>query len=233
MSRPVIGRSLVKSQILFFTFYYWEMDIKKIFKVARAQTNTSKEKYTDEQLIVDLNFLYQRIRRELVARDENYFWTWRKTDIKENKSEYRLEEITGTQSGMYTIKEVLLNGESLPLLSDSEAKIGKKGWQILDDHIILNWSPQEDKAQALKVVGIQTVNDLTLYDTESAIFPWHSTLRVLDEVLIMGLCAKIREGKNDFDKADRAEAKFEQRLNQVLARLTQRVQSVFYTNLEY
>ena len=49
----------------------------------------------------------------------------------------------------------------------------------------------------------------------------------------MGLCAKIREGKNDFDKADRSEAKFEQRLNQVLARLTQRVQSVFYTNLEY
>ena len=147
------------------------MDIKKIFKVARTQTNTSKEKYTDEQLIVDLNFLYQRIRRELVARDENYFWTGRKTDIKKNKSEYRLEEITGTQSGMYTIKEVLLNGESLPLLSDSEAKIGKKGWQILDDHIILNWTPQEDKAQALKVVGIQTVNDLTLYDTESAIFP--------------------------------------------------------------
>ena len=147
------------------------MDIKKIFKVAREQTNTSKEKYTDEQLIVDLNFLYQRIRRELVARDENYFWTWRKTDIKKHKSEYRLEEITGTQSGMYTIKEVLLNGESLPLLSDSEAKNGKKGWQILDDHIILNWSPQEDKAQALKVVGIQTVNDLTLYDTESAIFP--------------------------------------------------------------
>lgn len=209
------------------------MDIKKIFKVAREQTNTSKEKYTDEQLIVDLNFLYQRIRRELVARDENYFWTWRKTDIKENTSEYRLEEITGTKSGMYTIKEVLLNGEHLPLLSDSEAKSGKKGWQILDDHIILNWSPQEDQTQALKVVGIQTVNDLTLYDTESAIFPWHSTLRVLDEVLIMGLCAKIREGKNDFDKADRAEAKFEQRLNQVLARLTQRVQSVFYTNLEY
>ena len=98
------------------------MDIKKIFKVAREQTNTSKEKYTDEQLIVDLNFLYQRIRRELVARDENYFWNWRKTDIKENKSEYRLEEITGTQSGMYTIKEVLLNGEHLPLLSDNEAK---------------------------------------------------------------------------------------------------------------
>ena len=147
------------------------MDIKKIFKVARSQTNTSKEKYTDEQLIVDLNFLYQRIRRELVARDENYFWTWRKTDIKKNKSEYRLEEITGTQSGMYTIKEVLLNGEHLPLLSDSEAKSGKKGWQILDDHIILNWSPQEDQTQALKVVGIQTVNDLTLYDTESAIFP--------------------------------------------------------------
>ena len=147
------------------------MDIKKIFKVAREQTNTSKEKYTDEQLIVDLNFLYQRIRRELVARDENYFWTWRKTDIKENKSEYRLEEIRGTQSGMYTIKEVLLNGESLPLLSDSEAKNGKKGWQILDDHIILNWTPQEDQSQALKVVGIQTVNDLTLYDTESAIFP--------------------------------------------------------------
>ena len=147
------------------------MDIKKIFKVAREQTNTSKEKYTDEQLIVDLNFLYQRIRRELVARDENYFWTWRKTDIKKNKSEYRLEEITGTQSGMYTIKEVLLNGESLPLLSDSEAKSGKKGWQILDDHIVLNWTPQEDQTQALKVVGIQTVNDLTLYDTESAIFP--------------------------------------------------------------
>lgn len=147
------------------------MDIKKIFNVARAQTNTSKEKYTDEQLIVDLNFLYQRIWRELVARDENYFWTWRKTDIKKNKSEYRLEEITGTQSGMYTIKEVLLNGESLPLLSDSEAKNGKKGWQILDDHIILNWTPQEDQSQALKVVGIQTVNDLTLYDTESAIFP--------------------------------------------------------------
>lgn len=147
------------------------MDIKKIFKVAREQTNTSKEKYTDEQLIVDLNFLYQRIWRELVARDENYFWTWRKTDIKENKSEYRLEEITGTQSGMYTIKEVLLNGESLPFLSDSEAKNGKKGWQILDDHIILNWTPQEDQTQALKVVGIQTVNDLTLYDTESAIFP--------------------------------------------------------------
>lgn len=147
------------------------MDIKKIFKVARSQTNTSKEKYTDEQLIVDLNFLYQRIRRELVARDENYFWTWRKTDIKENTSEYRLEEITGTKSGMYTIKEVLLNGEYLPLLSDSEAKNGKKGWQILDDHIILNWSPQEDQTQALKVVGIQTVNDLTLYDTESAIFP--------------------------------------------------------------
>lgn len=147
------------------------MDIKKIFKVAREQTNTSKEKYTDEQLIVDLNFLYQRIRRELVARDENYFWTWRKTDIKENKSEYRIEEITGTQSGMYTIKEVLLNGEALPLLSDSEAKNGKKGWQILDDHIILNWTPQEDQTQAIKVVGIQTVNDLTLYDTESAIFP--------------------------------------------------------------
>ena len=147
------------------------MDIKKIFKVAREQTNTSKEKYTDEQLIVDLNFLYQRIRRELVARDENYFWTWRKTDIKKNKSEYRLEEITGTQSGMYTIKEVLLNGEHLPLLSDSEAKNGKKGWQILDDHIILNWTPQEDQSQALKVIGIQTVNDLTLYDTENAIFP--------------------------------------------------------------
>lgn len=147
------------------------MDIKNIFKAARAQTNTSKEKYTDEQLIVDLNFLYQRIWRELVARDENYFWTWRKTDIKKHKSEYRLEEITGTQSGMYTIKEVFLNGEHLPLLSDSEAKIGKKGWQILDDHIILNWTPQEDQTQAIKVVGIQTVNDLTLYDTESAIFP--------------------------------------------------------------
>ena len=62
------------------------MDIKKIFKVARSQTNTSKEKYTDEQLIVDLNFLYQRIWRELVARDENYFWTCRKTDIKTRRN---------------------------------------------------------------------------------------------------------------------------------------------------
>ena len=71
------------------------MDIRKILKIARSQTNTSKEKYTDEQLIVGLNFLYQRIRRELVARDENYFWTWRKSDIKENKSEYKGRDLGG------------------------------------------------------------------------------------------------------------------------------------------
>lgn len=221
------------------------MTIEEIFKEAYEDTNTSVTNYPYAKALKKFNAMYKEIYRMIVNTQENYFRTYRNTDLQEWASEYKIErEQTSYIEEWETVyvpwiakvEKVYLiteNGqELLKELSDLEQVEGVRGYVLKDNHIILNRVPEETIEGGLRLEWIEAVNELTLEDEEGSIFPNQQDLRDFESVLVAWLKVELREHKQDFDKADRARNLYEQKKEEMKRYISQRVQSIYFSNVE-
>ena len=221
------------------------MTIEEIFQEAYEDTNTSVTNYPYAKALKKFNAMYKEIYRMIVNTQENYFRTYRNTDLQEWASEYKIErEQTSYIEEWETVyvpwiakvEKVYLiteNGqELLKELSDLEQVEGVRGYVLKDNHIILNRVPEETIEGGLRLEWIEAVNELTLEDEEGSIFPNQQDLRDFESVLVAGLKVELREHKQDFDKADRARNLYEQKKEEMKRYISQRVQSIYFSNVE-
>ena len=136
------------------------------------------------------------------------------------------------------------NSYEVPELSDLEESSGMKWWTLKDNHIFLNWTPTETIEWWLEIQGIQAINPISASDAfdvwgafktvnlEDIVFPWHSDLKNFYKVIMFGLKAELREHKQDFEKADRAKARYEEEKEKMKRYITQRVQSIYYSDVQ-
>lgn len=221
------------------------MTIEEIFQEAYEDTNTSVTNYPYAKALKKFNAMYKEIYRMIVNTQENYFRTYRNTDLQEWATEYKIErEQTSYIEEWETVyvpwiakvEKVYLiteNGqELLKELSDLEQVEGVRGYVLKDNHIILNRVPEETIEGGLRLEWIEAVNELTLEDEEGTIFPNQQDLRDFQSVLVTGLKVELREHKQDFDKADRARNLYEQKKEEMKRYISQRVQSIYFSNVE-
>ena len=221
------------------------MTIEEIFKEAYEDTNTSVTNYPYAKALKKFNAMYKEIYRMIVNTQENYFRTYRNTDLQEWASEYKIErEQTSYIEEWETVyvpwiakvEKVYLITENwqelLKELSDLEQVEGVRGYVLKDNHIILNRVPEETIEGGLRLEWIEAVNELTLEDEEGSIFPNQQDLRDFESVLVAGLKVELREHKQDFDKADRARNLYEQKKEEMKRYISQRVQSIYFSNVE-
>lgn len=223
------------------------MTIEEIFKDAYEDTNTSKTSYPYEKALRKFNAKYKELWRMIVTVQEDYFWTYRNTDIQEWAKEYKIEREeteyidtfweTVKVPWIAKVKRVSIITENwtelLNELSDSEELAWLRGYTVKDNHIILNRTPEETIEGGLKVEWIRAVNEITLDDEEEEVlFPWHEDLKDFYEVVMFGLKAELREHKQDFDKADRCRNLYEQKKEEMKRYITQRVQGIYYSKID-
>ena len=221
------------------------MTIEEIFQEAYEDTNTSVTNYPYAKALKKFNAMYKEIYRMIVNTQENYFRTYRNTDLQEWATEYKIErEQTSYIEEWETVyvpwiakvEKVYLiteNGqELLKELSDLEQVEGVRGYVLKDNHIILNRVPEETIEGGLRLEWIEAVNELTLEDEEGSIFPNQQDLRDFESVLVAWLKVELREHKQDFDKADRARNLYEQKKEEMKRYITQRVQGIYYSKID-
>ena len=184
----------------------------------------------------------------IVTTQEDYFWTYRTTDLQAWAREYKVEreQTSYTDDEWNTVyvpwiakvKKVCILTEDgsyeVPELSDLEESTWMKWWKLKDNHIFLNWTPEEDIEWGLEIQWIQAINpidDLTANVTDT-VFPWHSDLKDFYKVLMHGLKAELREHKQDFEKSDRARSRYEEEKEKMKRYITQRVQSIYYSDVQ-
>lgn len=206
------------------------MNVKEILAYAYGETNTSQSQVSEQKAIEKLNKIYKKLWRAIVNTQEDYFWNYWTTDIQKGITEYdiqRKEVQMGNKivSGIAKIKEVQIkSGENY---ENFEA------WSLADNHIILDFLPQKDEEDWLKIIGIQAINELKLTDEEEQIFPWHEDLQEFTTVLAKGLEYELWKGKHDFEKANFAMQEHQAELQDMIRFITQRVQKIYFTKLEY
>ena len=225
------------------------MTIQDLLEEAYEDTNTSIANYPYTKGLKKLNEIYSEMYRMIVTTQEDYFWTYWTTNLQEWAREYKVErewtsyEDPDTWDTVYVpwiekVKKVIIrtdeeNSYEVPELSDLEESNGMKGWKLKDNHIFLNWTPEKDIENWLEIQWIQNINPVEATDNiEDAIFPWHSDLKQFHKVLMDWLRAELWEHKQDFEKSDRAKARYEEWLEKMKRYITQRVQSIYYSDVQ-
>lgn len=225
------------------------MTIQKIFEEAYEDTNTSIANYPYSKALTKFNEIYEEARRAIVTTQEDYFWTYWNTDLQQGAREYKIEreQTSYTDSQGNTVyvpwiakvkKVIIWDGDDscyeLPELSDLEESMWLKGWKLKDNHIFLNRTPTETVEWGLEIQGIQAINPITdLTQTEEdTIFPWHSDLKQFHKVLKDWLRHELWEHKQDFEKSDRSKALYDEWLEKMKRYITQRVQSIYYSDVQ-
>lgn len=232
------------------------MTIQNLLEEAYEDTNTSIANYPYTKGLNKLNEIYSEVYRMIVTTQEDYFWTYWTTDIQEWAREYKVEREWTTLVDdewnpvldddwneikvpwIEKVKKVIIwtdeeNSYELPELSDLEESTWMKWWKLKDNHIFLNWTPEKDIEWGLEIQGIQNINPVELTDNEvDAIFPWHSDLKQFHKVLKDWLRMELREHKQDFEKADRCKARYEEWLEKMKRYISQRVQSIYYSDVQ-
>jgi len=227
------------------------MTLQDLFVEAYEDTNTSTANYPYTKALTKFNEIYKEVWRMVVTTQEDYFWTYWNTDLQEWAREYKVEreQTSYTDSQWNTVyvpwiakvKKVIIrededNSYELQELSDMEEDCWVKGWKLKDNHIFLNFTPDKTIEWGLEIQGIQAINtiswNLAEINVEDVIFPWHSDLKDFYKVVMMGLKAELREHKQDFDKSDREKARYEEELEKMKRYITQRVQSIYYSDVQ-
>jgi len=227
------------------------MTLQKLFEDAYEDTNTSTANYPYSKALDKFNEIYSEVWRMLVTAQEDYFWTYWNTDLQAGAREYKVEreQTSYTDSQGNTVyvpwiakvkKVVIRTSEDvsyeLPELSDLEESAGLKGWRLKDNHIFLNWTPTEDVEGGLEIQGIQAINPiswtLSEINIEDVFFPWHSDLKQFTKVMRKWLMAELWENKQDFEKADREWNKYNEEIEKMKRYITQRVQSIYYSDVQ-
>lgn len=229
------------------------MTIQDLLEEAYEDTNTSTANYPYTKGLKKLNEIYSEMYRMIVTTQEDYFWTYWTTDLQQWAREYKVErewtsyEDPDTWYTVYVpwiekVKKVVIRTNvgwtdevsyELPELSDLEEVCGYKWWKLKDNHIFLNWTPDKDIENWLEIQWIQNINPVEATDNiEDAIFPWHSDLKQFHKVLMDWLRAELWEHKQDFEKSDRAKARYEEWLEKMKRYISQRVQSIYYSDVQ-
>lgn len=229
------------------------MTIQDLLEEAYEDTNTSIANYPYTKGLKKLNEIYSEMYRMIVTTQEDYFWTYWTTDLQQWAREYKVErewtsyEDPDTWDTVYVpwiekVKKVVIRTNvgwtdevsyELPELSDLEEACGYKWWKLKDNHIFLNWTPDKTIENWLEIQWIQNINPVEAEDNEEdAIFPWHSDLKQFHKVLMDWLRAELWEHKQDFEKSDRAKARYEEWLEKMKRYITQRVQSIYYSDVQ-
>ena len=227
------------------------MTIQDLFVEAYEDTNTSTANYPYSKALTKFNEIYSEVWRMIVTTQEDYFWTYWNTDLQQWAREYKVErEQTSYEDDEWNtvyvpwiakVKKVIIwDGDDscyeLPELSDLEESMGMKGRKLKDNHIFLNWTPTETIEWWLEIQGIQAINPiswtLSEINIEDVIFPWHSDLKQFYKVIMDWLKAELREHKQDFEKSDRMKARYEEWLEKMKRYITQRVQSIYYSDVQ-
>ena len=231
------------------------MTLQDLFVEAYEDTNTSTANYPYTKALTKFNEIYWEVWRMIVTTQEDYFWTYWNTDLQQWAREYKVErEQTSYEDSEWNtvyvpwiakVKKVVIRkpvgwtdevSYELPELSDLEEECWYKGWKLKDNHIFLNWTPTETIEWWLEIQGIQAINPiswtLSEIDIEDVIFPWHSDLKQFYKVIMDWLKAELREHKQDFEKSDRMKARYEEWLEKMKRYITQRVQSIYYSDVQ-
>ena len=232
------------------------MTIQDLLEEAYEDTNTSTANYPYTKGLKKLNEIYSEMYRMIVTTQEDYFWTYWNTDLQEWAREYKVErewtsyEDPDTWDTVYVpwiakVKKVVIRkpigwtdevSYELPELSDLEESYGMKGWTLKDNHIFLNWTPTETIEWWLEIQGIQAINPiswtLSEINIEDVVFPWHSDLKQFYKVIMDWLKAELWEHKQDFEKSDRMKARYEEWLEKMKRYISQRVQSIYYSDVQ-
>ena len=236
------------------------MTIQDLLEEAYEDTNTSTANYPYTKGLKKLNEIYSEMYRMIVTTQEDYFWTYWTTDLQEWAREYKVEREWTTLLDenenpvlddqwneikvpwIEKVKKVVIRTNvgwtdevsyELPELSDLEEACGYKWWKLKDNHIFLNWTPDKDVENWLEIQWIQNINPVETTDNiEDAIFPWHSDLKQFHKVLMDWLRAELWEHKQDFEKSDRAKARYEEWLEKMKRYISQRVQSIYYSDVQ-
>lgn len=206
------------------------MNVQEILAYAYEETNTSQAQVSQEKAVEKLNKVYKKVWRVIVNTQEDYFWNYWTTDIQKGASEYEIQR-----------KETQVGSKLIPWIAkirEVQIKSGEKyesfeAWSLADNHIILDFIPQKDEEDWLRIVGIQAINDLKLTDEEETIFQWHEDLQEFTTVLAKGLEYELWKGKQDFEKANFAMQEYQAELQEMIRFITQRVQKIYHSKLEY
>ena len=218
--------------------------MKRFVEDALTETNTSASEYWTDKLARDCNKAYLRIRREITQTHEDFFWNYWITDVQAWANEYEIQRTWETDDDNNVIpwidkvkKVYLLCGdayEELPQLSDYQERAGMRWWTIKDNHIILSWTPEEDIEDWLKLEGtcIMNIPDWT-DNTDDDIFPLRPELDYYKPMIATDLRIRLWRSKQDFDKENIAKQDYAEELMELKRFITERVQSIYYTNLTY
>lgn len=219
------------------------MNVEQIFKEAYLETNTSKAELSYDDALVVFNELYRQIRKRIVNQDKYFFWTYWTTDIQADVNEYAIQReemvINEWQEDQYIVpwiarvQRVYYNWEELPELDDSQERAWMRWYRLKDNHIILNFMPDEDIEDWLKIDGIQNINKLTLESEEEDIFPWHEDLADFSDVLYLGLKEKLYRVKKDQVNIQIAKQDYQEAIMDMIRFISTRTKSIYHSELNY
>ena len=230
-----------------FILYYWD-NMKRFVEDALLETNTNKVEYWEDKLARDCQKAYQRIRREITQVHEDFFWNYWITDIQAWANEYEIQRewvtVNEWEEDEYVIpwtdkvKKVYIKQwdryVELPQLSDWEEREWVKGWTLKDNHIILNWIPDEDIEDWIKLEGTCIINQPDWTEDEDAdIFPNWQELDYYKPIIATNLKITLWRHKQDFEKEGIAKQDYQEELAELKRFITERVQWIYYTNLTY
>ena len=203
------------------------MTIQDLLVEAYEDTNTSIANYPYTKGLKKLNEIYSEMYRMIVTTlDEN-----ENPVLDDQWNEIKVPWIEKVKKVIIWTDEE--NSYELPELSDLEESMWMKWWKLKDNHIFLNWTPEKDIENWLEIQWIQNINPVEATDNEvDAIFPWHSDLKQFHKVLMDWLRAELWEHKQDFEKSDRAKARYEEWLEKMKRYISQRVQSIYYSDVQ-
>ena len=223
--------------------------MKRFIEDALKETNTSKAEYWEDKLKADALRVYLKVWRMITSTHEDYFWNYWTTDIQTWATEYDIQRDAITVEPEdpeddpviipwieKIIKVELLEWENyvlLPQLDSKQVDDWVKWWYLADNHIILNFRPQEDVEDWLRLYWTERIPDLLSTDDESAIFPWHKELSDFYWVLYEWLNKELWKQKQDFEKHNFSKQEYLEKKEAMRRYITERVQRIYYTNLEY
>lgn len=222
--------------------------MKRFIEDALKETNTSKAEYWEDKLKTDALRVYLKVWRMITSTHEDYFWNYWTTDIQAWATEYNIQRtaqvINEGEDDEYTVpwidkvkKVYLLQWDvyvELPQLSDWEEWAWAKGWMLKDNHIILNWTPDTDIENWLKLEGTEAINEPD-WDSNvtTDLFPWHDDLVLFEPVLAAWLKVILWKAKQDFDKSNIAKVDYQEELEEMKRYITERVQKIYYSKNTY
>ena len=73
---------------------------------------------------------------------------------------------------------------------------------------------------------------MELTDNENVIFPWHEDLQDFYDVLMHWVKKELWTHKQDFDKADREEQKYEGRKEAMRRYIAERTNNIYYSDVQ-